>query len=416
MRLCVNAWTGARPRALSAMGAADCLRSNPPPQREGRANIARRRRIEEAVPARVIRGRRRKRGAAAGGRTPHDAMHRRGGIQASWTRVRRTPIVRVTGRSGPVTENEPGHVGEDATPGAGWRQALRKRVTDMNARVSGELREYHAWLDGVEPAWTVLEPARWEALMREPSAENGALRLADDLTDTELDHSAIVRNALVLLRAAANGAGLELTARGYLTRANVAALRETMDWPGCAFEESRRAGKRSSEAQVGELRLVRALLEEAGCVEITRGGRLRASRRGQALLAGAKSALFAELFRIAFWRLSLNLFGTAECGSWPQQQVGMALWALSTTGHRFQGTRALMVVSVLPDEAVSRRPEWVATTLFSWRVLRPLWWFGLVECREQGEDLDAARWRKSVLFDRFLNFATDLARNFGAPH
>ena len=293
---------------------------------------------------------------------------------------------------------------------------MRERVTDMNARVSGELREYHAWLDGVEPAWTVLEPARWEALMREPSVESGALRLADDLTDAELDRSAIVRNALVLLHAAGKGVGLDLTARGYLTPANVAALREAMHWPGCAFEERRRAGKRLGEAHVGELRLVRALLEEARCVEIARAGRLRASPRGQALLAGARGALFAELFRIAFWRLSLNLFGTAESGSWPQQQVGMALWALSTTGDRFQGTRALMVLSVLPDEAVSRRPEWVATTLFSWRVLRPLWWFGLVECREHGEDLDDANWRKGVLFDRFLRFATDLARTAGPVH
>ena len=300
--------------------------------------------------------------------------------------------------------------------GARWRREPRERVTDMNARVSGELREYHAWLDGVEPAWTVLEPARWEALMRGPSAENGALRLTGDLTDTELERSAIVRNALVLLRAAAKGAGLELTARGHLTRANVAALREAMDWPGCAFEERRRAGKLLGEAHVGELRLARALLAEAGCVQTARGGRLGASGRGHALLAGAKSALFSELFRIAFWRLSLNLFGKAECGSWPQQQIGMALWALSTTGHRFQGTRALMVLSVLPDEAVSSRPEWVATTLFSLRVLRPLWWFGLVECREQGVDLDDARWRKSALFDRFLNFGTDLVRSVGSLH
>ena len=252
--------------------------------------------------------------------------------------------------------------------------------------------------------------------MREPSAENGALRLTGDLTNAELDRSAIVRNAVVLLGAAAQGSGLELTARGYLTRANVAALREAMNWPGCAFEERRRAGKRLSEVHVGELQLVRALLEDAGLVETARGGRLRASRRGHALLQGAKGALQAELFRIAFWRLSLNLFGKAECGSWPQQQVGMALWALSTTGDRFQGTRALMVLSVLPDEAVSRNPEWVATTLFSWRMLRPLWWFGLLECREQGEDLDDASWRKSALFNRFLSFRTDLVRTVGSLH
>ena len=39
-----------------------------------------------------------------------------------------------------------------------------------------------------------------------------------------------------------------------------------------------------------------------------------------------------------------------------------------------------------------------------WVDARPLWWFGMVECREQGGDVDHASLRKSVLFDRFLTF------------
>ena len=42
--------------------------------------------------------------------------------------------------------------------------------------------------------------------------------------------------------------------------------------------------------------------------------------------------------------------------------------------------------------------------------------FGLVECHEQGEDLNDARWRKSVLFDRFLSFGTDFVRTAGSLH
>ena len=267
------------------------------------------------------------------------------------------------------------------------------------ARLSSEFREYDDWLDGVEPAWTALEPEKLEALMREPSGEDGALCLGENLTDEELDRSAMVRNALVLLRAAADGDGVELTARGNLTRATVSAMREAMRWPGCAFEEKRRAGKLLSEDHVDELRLLRALVEEAGLVEHV-GGRLRTTARGRAALTGLRAGLQAELFRIALWRVSLNLFGAGECGSWPQQQVGAALWALSTTGDRLQDTSALMKLAVLPDEAVKRKPAWVAPVLFAWRVLRPLWWFGLVECAEDGEDLEAASWRKSALFDR----------------
>ena len=55
-----------------------------------------------------------------------------------------------------------------------------------------------------------------------------------------------------------------------------------------------------------------------------------------------------------------------------------------------------------------------SATLFAWRVLRPLYWFGLVECAEDGEDLEAACWRKSALFGRFLGFGTDLVRFEGS--
>ena len=48
----------------------------------------------------------------------------------------------------------------------------------------------------------VLEPARWEVRMREPSTENVGLRLAVDLTAAELAQSAMARNALVPLATA----------------------------------------------------------------------------------------------------------------------------------------------------------------------------------------------------------------------
>ena len=75
-----------------------------------------------------------------------------------------------------------------------------------------------------------------------------------------------------------------------------------------------------------------------------------------------------------------------------------------------------MQASVLPDDAVSRSPEFVATTLFVWRVLRPLLWFGLLECREAPDDEARSMWRKSALFDRFLRFDRALVKPVGALH
>ena len=48
--------------------------------------------------------------------------------------------------------------------------------------------------------------------------------------------------------------------------------------------------------------------------------------------------------------------------------------------------------------------------------LRPLRWFGLVECREVGEAVEEASWRKSALFDRFLRFRADPVRTDGPLH
>ena len=68
-----------------------------------------------------------------------------------------------------------------------------------------------------------------------------------------------------------------------------------------------------------------------------------------------------------------------------------------------------MRLSVLADEAVLRNPDWVAPVLFVLRVLRPLRWFGLTECRSE----DATRrghglWRKTPLFDRFVQLDPEL--------
>ena len=261
----------------------------------------------------------------------------------------------------------------------------------------------------------MLEPDFAEKLMGEPPFEGGALHLSVDLTADELGQSVLVQNALVLLGAVAEGDGLKLTARKNLTRGTVAAMRDAMVWPGCAFEETWRAGKVLSEDHVQELRLVRALVEMDGLVKHARG-RLRTTAYGRAVLKGRRSRLQANLFRAAFWQMSLNLYGSGECGHWPQQQIGIALWALSTTGHRWQDTGALMQLSVLPDDAVLRSPHWVAPMLFALRVLRPLLWFGLLECREDPVFRDKGLWRKTPLFDRLLTFDSKLPRTDGTVH
>ena len=268
---------------------------------------------------------------------------------------------------------------------------------------------FEEWLGGVVPAWTSLDASRIDSLLGKPPYEDGAIRLAIDLTDDEIAGSPMLRNAFALMRAAETADGLALTAKGNLTRETVAAMRAAMDWPGCLFEEKWRAGKQLREGHVEELRLLRELVTMESLL-IRKHGRLRVGATGRRALKGHRERLQANFFRNCFWEVSLDLFGEPECGSWPQGLIGPALWSLSTTGDRWQDSATLMRLSVLPDEAVLRNPDWVAPVLFVLRVLRPLRWFGLVECR--GEDATRrghGEWRKTALFDRFLRFDPALA-------
>src|SRR5438270_8327820 len=62
--------------------------------------------------------------------------------------------------------------------------------------------EVRRWLNGIEPAWTMLEFGSFNALLDEPSASNHAIRLEPNLAEAEVSESAIVANALILLRRA----------------------------------------------------------------------------------------------------------------------------------------------------------------------------------------------------------------------
>ena len=289
------------------------------------------------------------------------------------------------------------------------RPENREVAFDM-LHIAGMPPVYDRWLNGAVPTWASLKADRIDALRGIPAWEDGAIRLAFDLTDDEIACSPIVQNALVLMRAANQADGLELTARGNLTRETVAAMRSAMDWPGLLFEDKWREGKRLREGHVEELRLVRELAVMNGLV-IRKKGRLRVGATGRRALKDRRERLQASLFRDCFWQVNLGLFGEPECGSWPQGLIGPALWSLAATGDRWQDTQTLMRLSVLPDEAVLRNPEWVARALFVLRVLRPLSWFGLVESRDE----DASRrgrgeWRKTPLFDRFLTFDPKIVR------
>ncbi len=268
------------------------------------------------------------------------------------------------------------------------------------------------WLGGVVPAWTLLDMASFAALRRPPSPTAGPIRLASDLAQEEVLQSAVARNAMVLMRAAATGAGLKLTATGNLARDVVAEMCDVFEWPGFDKLEAFRWHKVVNEPDFLPLYFVRHVVEVAQLVR-PRKGYLKSTPLGRQMLDEARmGTLQAVLFHIALWRLDLGYLGRGLHQGWPQQDVGIVLWSLSVAANDWQSRERLTRHCTIPIDDVLDNQWDTASYETEARILRPLHWFGLLDQR-QGE-IAGSRiakdhfYRKTALFDRFLSFDVNL--------
>ena len=276
------------------------------------------------------------------------------------------------------------------------------------------------WLDGVEPAWTLLTFDSLRALRQEPSATQSAIRIANDLNADEIAGSAVVRNTFILLRQAIERGGLPLTATGNLSRAVVAEMRKLIEWPGYDQANAFRLHKVINEPDFLPLHMVRLLAEAARLVLMQRG-KLVATPLGKSMLSDTRrGSLPAILFHLALWHMDLGYFGRGLFGSWPQSDAGVVLWSLSVCANDWQSSEKLTRLCTIPEPAMFSG-TWDRTPYaMEARILRPLLWFGLLEHRS--EKIPDSRfgehhfYRKAALFDRMLRFDVTVGSTEGARH
>ncbi|MGD9882670.1 MAG: hypothetical protein AB7F22_29600 [Reyranella sp.] len=142
------------------------------------------------------------------------------------------------------------------------------------------------WLDGIEPAWTLLDQSSYEALRLHSQPPGGPIRLASDFSPDEIVHSPVARNTLILLHSASAAPGLKMTATGNLTRNVVAEMCDLFSWPGFDKTTAFRFHKVINEPDFLPLHFVRSLAQAAGLVRRHRGF-LSTSRSRHAVLEGA---------------------------------------------------------------------------------------------------------------------------------
>ena len=269
-----------------------------------------------------------------------------------------------------------------------------------------------SWLGGVEPAWTLLDQASFAALNGPPSPRAGPIRLATDLTQEEAQRSAVARNALILLRAAAAGSGLKMTATGNLSRGVVADMCELFTWPDFDRASAFQFHKVINEPDFLPLFFVRHVVQ-AGTLLRRHQGHLKVTSAGCRLLEESKlRTLQAVLFHIALWHLDLGYLSRGLHQGWPQCDAGIVLWSLSVAANDWQPRERLSRLCTIPINGVLDAPWDTASFAMEAQILRPLQWFGLLEHRE--DEIDRGRferrhlYRKTALFDRFVSFQVTL--------
>jgi hypothetical protein len=288
--------------------------------------------------------------------------------------------------------------------------------------VAGDLQDaqMHHWLDGVEPAWTLLSFNSLQALRHKPSAGRTGIRIANDLSAEEIADSAVARNTLVLLERAIACDGLALTATGNLSRAAVAEMCKLIQWPGYDQATAFRLHKVINEPDFLPLHVVRLLAQAAKLVRAQRN-KLVATPLGRSMVSDARQAsLPAILFQLAFWHMDLDYFGRGLLGSWPQADIGIVLWSLSVAASEWQTSEKLTRLCTIPEPAMFSGTWDRSEYAMEARILRPLLWFGLLEYRSEkipdSRFAEPHYYRKAALFDRLLAFDVKMDFPNGSRH
>jgi len=262
------------------------------------------------------------------------------------------------------------------------------------------------------PAWTMLEYDSFNSLHHELSASNQAIRLEPNLTETDLSGSAVAHAARILLQRSLDTGGLKLTATGNLSRTVIAEMVKIIEWPGLDKAELFQFHKVVNEPDFLPVHFVRVLMQGTKLVRVQRD-KLVLTRLGKAMLVPERyGALQAVLFHMALWHLNIGYFDRNPIETWPQTHTGIVLWSLAAAANDWLARETLARLCTIPVVGVVESDWDLGSFAMESRILRPLLWFGLLECQSEASAesrvSDRRLYRKTPLFDLFLKFAVQI--------
>src|SRR5271156_3134923 len=114
--------------------------------------------------------------------------------------------------------------------------------------------------------------------------------------------------------------------------------------------------------------------------------------------SGPLMQLLSGVDNVAFCRLNLGYFDRYAVDTWPQNEVGVVLWSLSASAHDWLPRETLTRLCASPVIGVLESQWDFGSSAMEARILRPLWWFGLLESQTESrsptEVVDRRLYRK----------------------
>jgi hypothetical protein len=246
------------------------------------------------------------------------------------------------------------------------------------------------------------------------NAPDSPIHLADDLSLDDVKDVLFFDQARQFLRLMVENKGAPLTATGNLNRAYVAQMIEKLNWLRHYAKPLLEGGlcKVINEGDVRPLGVLHGVCEYGKLIH-KRRNRVFVTSKGRNLLADDKAGrLYRQLFYTMFRDFGLGYLSPFQETPFVQGSAAVILWRLQMVTHDWfplkQLPREVFLTQVSEQvRAASIWPEVEQDVLRS-EVLRPLLWFGLLECDHTDDEYHGRdvvlKYRKTPRFDRFLSF------------
>lgn len=283
-------------------------------------------------------------------------------------------------------------------------------IDAANAFLQRRMQEYN---NAPQPELGGLSPLQVGPLLDDPWDGSGPLRIADDIpaqTFEQFDALGVL-NARMLLDAVQTYGPIRLTPSGYLNRAFVSRMLDTLRWWPGYLDRVRTFCKVINEYDVTPLLQARDHLVAAKLLRPV-GRELRITPAGrEAAAPEAMGTLAARLFRLTYRELAFDqVDDEPEFAAPIQHLMPLLLWKLSRIHEGWWTMEEL--VEEIPTPELRRQYEgddlyfnpgmfeyllkdWVFDGLADW---------GILEVDLDSWDAASQRYRRTPLFERFLSW------------